>query len=312
MRNNVFITIFTLAFVVGCNSGCAGTSPAVRTPNEIDHISHAVVALIAPTDPLEEETGPHQIYCTGTFVSPVHVLTAAHCIDVEGTVVIDRPIRVGTYNDYVNTRGTFENNSWRRFRVISAEPHNDLALLRLDRRSSEHSDFPHTELRVTTRDNLQGEYVVSVGHPRGLGWTMTYGIISSELRRGEIGEIEPGAGATNYVQTSAQAYYGNSGGPLLNSNNEIIGVCSRGGPWHIVMSIHASTIRNFLDSNISCGPTHCYTENVSSTSACTAPESNSCEDIEATSETILSESTNENDTTFNRVIMRRTNFHLVR
>jgi serine protease Do len=65
-----------------------------------------------------------------------------------------------------------------------------------------------------------GEWVIAIGHPRGLDQTVTQGIISAKHRKG----ITDPSGYQDFLQTDAAINPGNSGGPLLNLQGEVIGV----------------------------------------------------------------------------------------
>ena len=65
-----------------------------------------------------------------------------------------------------------------------------------------------------------GDWVVAIGHPRGLDQTVTQGIISAKHRRG----ITDPSSYQDFLQTDAAINPGNSGGPLLNLKGEVIGV----------------------------------------------------------------------------------------
>jgi len=67
-----------------------------------------------------------------------------------------------------------------------------------------------------------GEWVVSIGHPRGLDQTVTQGIISAKHRQG----ITDPSNYQDFLQTDAAINPGNSGGPLLNLDGQVIGVNS--------------------------------------------------------------------------------------
>jgi serine protease Do len=65
-----------------------------------------------------------------------------------------------------------------------------------------------------------GQWVVAIGHPRGLDQTVTQGIISAKHRRG----ITDPSSYQDFLQTDAAINPGNSGGPLLNLYGEVIGI----------------------------------------------------------------------------------------
>ncbi len=64
-----------------------------------------------------------------------------------------------------------------------------------------------------------GTTTYAIGHPVGLGWTVTQGIISGRRRAGEVGPL-------GMIQTDAAVSPGNSGGPLLDEQSRWVGVVS--------------------------------------------------------------------------------------
>ena len=74
-------------------------------------------------------------------------------------------------------------------------------------------DFP--EVRLTDRNVQDGDRVIAIGHPYGLNYTVTEGIVSKANR------IQNGL---RYIQIDAAINPGNSGGPLVNEFGEIVGV----------------------------------------------------------------------------------------
>jgi len=261
-RPTVIALAATILLIVSCSCGSATQMPQyARSPEQMSEINSAVVALVRPSITLglssttaapehqdvevsseeEAQSITYRIYCTGAFINEDTVLTAHHCIDDRHEA--GQQVQVGTYDDYMDTQATFARRRWHYFDIIAVDPSNDLALLRLS--AGESRAFDHGVLELATDDPRNGEFVFAMGHPRGLGWTLTHGVVSQATRVGNA--ASPGNdSATIFVQSSAQAYYGNSGGPLMNSRNQIIGVVSRGGPWHIVMSVHVRVIRPFI------------------------------------------------------------------
>ncbi len=125
-------------------------------------------------------------------------------ISAEGLVITNEHVIHDAKNGNVrviNTDGKTYNGQ-----VLTIDRKNDLALVRI--LSSDR--FP--ALSFADRDNiLVGQKVFAIGSPFGLSGTLTTGILSRIAKDGEL-------------QTDARLNPGNSGGPLLNSSGEIIGV----------------------------------------------------------------------------------------
>jgi len=99
--------------------------------------------------------------------------------------------------------------------LVGADPKTDLAVIKIE---------PKEKLPVVTFGNSDkmevGEWVVAIGHPRGLDQTVTQGIISAKHRQG----ITDPSSYQDFLQTDAPINPGNSGGPLLNLSGQVIGV----------------------------------------------------------------------------------------
>jgi len=126
--------------------------------------------------------------------------------------------------------------------VIGTDPRSDLALLRI-----EAADLP--VLTLATRDDLEvGEWVLAIGSPFGLDYSVTAGIVSA---KGRSLPTERNENYVPFIQTDVAINPGNSGGPLFNLDGEVIGVNSQiftrsGGSIGLSFAIPVSVVRNVV------------------------------------------------------------------
>ena len=100
-------------------------------------------------------------------------------------------------------------------KVIGIDPVADLALLQLE---LDPDLPPPVYLEIEQETPVIAEAVVAIGHPVGLQWTVTTGSINHQERPGKITPY------VNIIQHSAEINKGNSGGPLVNANGDIVGI----------------------------------------------------------------------------------------
>ena len=99
-------------------------------------------------------------------------------------------------------------------RVVDRDPRMDLALLQLE------GEPPFSSADLGDSSQLEsGEWAMAVGSPLGLAQTFTVGVISA-TGRSHLGITS----RENFIQTDASINYGNSGGPLVNIEAEVIGI----------------------------------------------------------------------------------------
>jgi len=98
-------------------------------------------------------------------------------------------------------------------RLVGADAATDLAMLKIDARDLPQAEFGSSETAKV------GQFVIAIGSPFGLDYTVTTGVLSAK-GRGGIGanEIE------DYLQTDASINPGNSGGPLVDLRGRVLGI----------------------------------------------------------------------------------------
>jgi len=98
-------------------------------------------------------------------------------------------------------------------RTVGRDPDSDLALLQIELKS-----LPVMPLGRSDRLKV-GDVVLAIGNPIGLSQTVTHGIVSA-TSRGQLGV----ATFENFIQTDAPINFGNSGGALIDSGGELVGI----------------------------------------------------------------------------------------
>ena len=126
-----------------------------------------------------------------------------------------------------------------RAKVVRRDSRLDLALVQVEGPAAR---WVPLQLERTSVPQVGSEVYV-IGHPLGLGWTVTRGIVSAHRKPGEIAP-------TAMIQTDAAISLGNSGGPLLDRNGDLVGLVvsklSGRGAENIAFAIPASVIVEFL------------------------------------------------------------------
>ena len=132
--------------------------------------------------------------------------------------------------------------------LVGADPPSDLAVLKIDA-----SNLPVLVLGDSDRARV-GDVVLAIGNPLGVGQTVTMGIISAKGRQTGLsnGSFE------DFLQTDAPINRGNSGGALVSTNSELIGINSQilspsGGSIGLGFAVPSNMARTVVEQLINSG-----------------------------------------------------------
>lgn len=140
-------------------------------------------------------------------------------ISKEGYIVTNNHVVQGADNVTVTTadKKTYP------AKVVGTDPSTDLAVLKI-----EGNNFPYVVMGNS--DNVKlGQWVLAIGYPLGLDVTVTAGIVSAMGRSININQRNmqgKTAAIESFIQTDAAVNQGNSGGPLVNLQGQLIGINS--------------------------------------------------------------------------------------
>jgi putative serine protease PepD len=180
-------------------------------------------------------------------------LGSGFVIDKAGHIVTNYHVVRGANTIQVS----FSNNERFKAKVVGVDPSTDVAVLRVEVKSRALKSLPlgnSESVRV-------GDQVIAIGNPFGLDRSVTSGIVSAVQRRIEAPNQ---LSISHVIQTDAALNHGNSGGPLLNAQGQVVGVNAQiksdsGGNEGVGFSIPSSTVKSVASQLIASGKAvHAY------------------------------------------------------
>lgn len=183
-------------------------------------------------NPQQQQPQPQQGLGSGVIIDTSgYIVTNHHVIDGAEQIRVD-----------LTDNRTFE------ARLVGSDPPSDLAVLKV-----EASNLPMLTLGNSDQTRV-GDVVLAIGNPLGVGQTVTMGIISAKGRQTGLsnGSFE------DFLQTDAPINRGNSGGALVSTNSELIGINSQilspsGGSIGLGFAIPSNMARAVVEQLINSG-----------------------------------------------------------
>lgn len=178
------------------------TNAAETTVNAVVHVKNVTLGKV-PTSMFDF------FYGSGGTVTPQVGTGSGVIISQDGYIVT---------NNHVISRAnqlqvTLNNNKTYEAELIGADPNSDIALIKIE------TDDKLPYLTFGDSDNTKiGEWVLAVGNPFNLTSTVTAGIVSAKARSLDTRTNQ------SFIQTDAAVNPGNSGGALVNTNGDLIGI----------------------------------------------------------------------------------------
>lgn len=233
--------------------------PTENTPDFVDAAEASVNAVVHIKTTIIQNTTTYNDFF-GAFLEHLYGIpgqTQNNTMVAYGSGVVLSPDGYIVTNNHVvegaNTvEVTFNNKVVRQATIIGTDPSSDLALIKV-----EGSDFDYLVFGDSDKVKV-GEWVLAVGNPFNLTSTVTAGIVSAKARN--IGILGEGSTVESFIQTDAAVNRGNSGGALVNTRGELIGInaaiASHTGSYEgYSFAIPSNIVRKVVDDLLMYGET---------------------------------------------------------
>jgi S1-C subfamily serine protease len=193
-----------------------GSSSKSRTINQIYREAAPGVVQVTATQVVQSPAVDPFFGLPFPQTQRQRALGSGFVIDKAGHIVTNYHVIEGARSVEVS----FSNNESMKAKIVGSGPSTDVAVLKVDAHSR-----ALTPLRLGNSDDVRvGDPVVAIGNPFGLERTVTTGIVSALQR---VIQAPNDYSIDHVIQTDAALNKGNSGGPLLDSRGDVIGVNSQ-------------------------------------------------------------------------------------
>jgi Do/DeqQ family serine protease len=199
--NPMFLPASNVSNLMKLNEAPEFTIAAENTINAVVHVKNVSISTEQLTlqDLFSGRSTPHAQMGTGSGV----------IINADGYIITNNHV----INNADKLTVTLNNNKTYKAEIVGFDSKTDIALLKIDA----DEDLPFVAFADSDQAKI-GEWVLAVGNPFNLTSTVTAGIISAKAR-----DLS-GTSSQSFIQTDAAVNPGNSGGALVNTKGELIGI----------------------------------------------------------------------------------------
>jgi serine protease Do len=215
---------------------CVGTqrtpAAALATPEEMNSVR------------VYKQMAKSTVLIASAYVSAHHImqssgkgLASGVLIDEQGLIVTNAHVVTGAAKITV----TMHDGTRLPAELIGSDPQSDIALLQVALPKG-----PYTPAHLGDSDKLEiGQKVLAIGHPFGLGYAFSTGIVSGF---GKLFETKQDVFQERVIQTTTPINPGNSGGPLVDSEDRVIGINASilAGAQNIGFAIPINTVKSIV------------------------------------------------------------------
>lgn len=233
--------------------------PTENTPDFVDAAEASVNAVVHIKTTIVQKSASYNDFF-GAFLEHLYGIpgqSQSNTMVAYGSGVVLSPDGYIVTNNHVvegadEVEVTFNNKVVRQANIVGTDPASDLALIKVDG-----ADFDYLTFGDSDKVKV-GEWVLAVGNPFNLTSTVTAGIVSAKARN--IGILGEGSNVESFIQTDAAVNRGNSGGALVNTRGELIGInaaiASHTGSYEgYSFAIPSNIVRKVVDDLLMYGET---------------------------------------------------------
>ena len=198
-------------------------APSQSTPDFVDAAENSVNAVVHIMTKVVRQSNTYEDFF-GALLGQLYGYpgqTRNNTMVAYGSGVVLTPDGYIVTNNHVvdgadEVEVTFNNKVKKIASIVGTDPTTDLALIKVEASDLEYLTFGNS-------DNVRiGEWVLAVGNPFNLTSTVTAGIVSAKARNLSI--LGEGTSVESFIQTDAAVNPGNSGGALVNTKGELVGI----------------------------------------------------------------------------------------